>query len=112
MGFLATMARAEEEEAKTQQAPEFSYKFRRGGSFSVGPALLIPTSPLDKVFHNTLGYNVNFDIGVSPDISVIFGGGYYNQRGKENPDYYFVLAPVWGGIKSKNQFLPTVEVYW
>jgi hypothetical protein len=111
LGFLAFMARAEEAPAQAK-APEFSEKFRKGGSFSVEPALLIPMSPLDKVFYNTLGYNLDFDIGVSPDFSVVFGGGYFNQQGRQNPDYYLVMVPAWLGLKSKNQFLPMAEVYW
>jgi hypothetical protein len=108
-GLAPAMAFSAEAES---QATEFSYKFRRGGSFSMEPAFLLPMAPLEKVFHNTLGYNVNFDIGVSPDISVLFGGGYYNLQGRRNPDYYLVMTPVWAGVKSKNQVLPTVEVYW
>ena len=114
-GFLAFSGfiSAAEDQPQTQaQSPEFSYKFRRGGSFSLEPALLIPSAPLDRALNNTLGYNVNFDIGVSPDISVVFGAGYYNQKGKSNPDFYLALCPTWFGIKSKNQFLPTAEVYW
>lgn len=107
----APMLKAADEQAQSQ-APEFSYKFRRGGSFSLEPALWIQTAPLDKVLYNALGYNANFDIGVSPDFSVTFGGGYYNQRGRGNSDYYLVMAPVWAGVKSKNQFLPLVEVFW
>jgi len=109
--LMAPMAVAQEDQAQSQ-APEFSVKFRKGGSFSLEPALLIPSSPLDKVVSNTLGYNANFDIGVSPDISVVFGGGYYNQRGQKNQDYYLLMCPVWFGVKSKNQFLPAAEVYW
>ena len=84
----------------------------KGGSLSLEPAFLLPTSPLDKAFHGTLGYNLNFDVGFSPDISVVFGAGYFNLRGTENPDYYLMLVPAWMGIKSKNQFLPGAEIYW
>jgi hypothetical protein len=100
------------DESAQANTPEFSDKFRKGGSFSIEPALWLPMGSLDKVLSNTLGYNVNFDIGVSPDISVIFGGGYYDQKGQANPDYNLLVAPFWAGIKSKNQFLPMAEVYW
>lgn len=115
LGFPAVSAplMAADELPKAQApSPEFSYKFRRGGSFSLEPALLIPSAPLDKTLNNALGFNVNFDIGVSPDISVVFGGGYYNLKGVSNPDFFLVICPGYGGIKSKNQFLPTVEVWW
>jgi hypothetical protein len=92
--------------------PEFSLQFRRGGSLSLEPAFLIPTGALGKVLSNTLGYNANFDIGISPDFSMTFGGGYYNQQELANRDAYLMIAPVWAGFKSKNQFLPTAEVYW
>jgi hypothetical protein len=104
------------EPAATEQgkaaSPEFSEKFRRGGSLTVEPAFLLPSGALAKVLSNTLGYNLNFDIGISPDFSLTFGGGYYNQQTLGNKDAYVALCPAWAGFKSKNQFLPTAEVYW
>jgi hypothetical protein len=108
LGLAFGLKAAEE----TREAPEFDEKFRRGGSFSLEPAFLLPTNPLDKVLQNSVGYNINFDVAVSRNISVTFGGAYYNQRGSQNPDFYLLMAPVWGGLKSKNQFLPMAEVFW
>jgi hypothetical protein len=92
--------------------PEYSEKFRRGGSLSLEPAFLIPSGALSKVVSNTLGYNLNFDIGISQDFSMTFGGAYYNQQELANKDAYLMLCPAWAGFKSKNQFLPSAEVYW
>lgn len=110
---LAALAFADDSSSASAASPnsEFSYKFRKGGSFSLEPAILIPYAPLDTVLNNALGYNADFDIGVSPDISLVFGAGYYNLQGQQNPDYYLTMAPL-AGIKSKNQFLPMVELFW
>lgn len=84
----------------------------RGGSFSLVPAFLLPASPLDRTLHPALGYNLDFDIGFSQGWSVIFGAGYNDLIGRQNPDYHLMLAPAWFGFKSKEQFLPAAEVYW
>src|SRR5688572_29365373 len=95
------LAAQDQEEASSRQVDADELRNRMGGSFSLHPAFFLPAAPLDKVFHSTLGYNLDFDIGFSPDWSVIFGAGYADFRDRRNPDHYLLLAPAWFGIKSK-----------
>ena len=84
----------------------------RGGSFCVVPAVLMPAGRLDAAFYAAPQVNLDFDVGISPHWSVIFGAGFSDHESKANPDTRLVLAPTWFGFKSKAQILPTVELYW
>ncbi len=92
-------------------APAESGDGQRGGSFTLEPAFLIPAGALAKVVQGGAGANVNFDIGLSPRWSMIFGGAFYDLRGSLNPDLHLVLAPAWVGLRHKAQFQRWVEAY-
>lgn len=83
----------------------------RGGSFTLEPALLMPAGALAKIVDPGMGANVNFDIGFTPRWSMIFGGAFYDLRGKANPDLHLVFAPAWMGLRHKAQFQKWVEVF-
>ncbi len=106
------LAAQDQEETSSRQEDADQLRNRKGGSFTLQPAFFLPARPLSSAFENTLGYNLDFDIGFSPDWSVIFGAGYADFKGTGNPDYHLLLAPAWFGLKSKNQFLPAAEVSW
>jgi hypothetical protein len=84
----------------------------RGGAFCVVPGVLLPAGALEKAFYAAPIYNLDFDIGVSPDWSVIFGTAYADLPSKLNRDAHLLTVPAWFGFKSKAQFLPAVELFW
>lgn len=84
----------------------------RGGSFCVVPAVLMPAGRLDLAYHPAPQVNLDFDVGINPRWSVIFGAGFSDHESKLNPDARLVLAPTWFGFKSKAQILPAVELFW
>jgi hypothetical protein len=84
----------------------------RGGSLSAEPCFLIPSGGFGRAFHPTLGYNLDFDIGLSRRFSLEFGGGWYETKHLQNPDLRLMLTPGWLGLKVKEQWLPDVEFYW
>jgi hypothetical protein len=83
-----------------------------GGSLCFTPSYLLPAGALEKALPQAFGYNLDFDIGTSPNLSVIFGGGYYDMAVRTNRDLHLLLAPGWFGLKFKYHFLPVVEFYW
>jgi hypothetical protein len=84
----------------------------RGGSFSVEPAVLIPAGTLAQSFYAAPKINLDFDIGISPAWSLIFGAAYSEHANKLQDDVHLVLAPAWFGIKSKAQLRQDIELFW
>jgi hypothetical protein len=84
----------------------------RGGSLSVEPAVLIPVGSLEKTFGASPGIDLNFDVGISPRLSVVFGGGAFDLVSKTNPDLRFRLLPAWLGVRFKYRLAPIIETYW
>jgi hypothetical protein len=85
---------------------------QRGGSFCVVPSLLLPAGSLAAAFNPGVEWNLDFDVGLSPAKSVIFGVGYSDLESSFNREGRLVLVPAWFGFKSKAQFDPSVELYW
>jgi hypothetical protein len=67
---------------------------------------------LATAFNPGVEWNLDFDVGLSPAWSVIFGAGYSDLESRFNPEGRLVLVPAWFGFKSKSQFMPAVELYW
>lgn len=84
----------------------------RGGSFSIVPAVLMPAGRLAQNFYAAPQLDLDFDIGVNPHWSVIFGAAYADLASKIDQDSRLLLAPAWFGFKSKAQIGPSVEVFW
>ncbi len=84
----------------------------RGGSFTLSPAVLMPMGRLGTAFHAGPQANLDFDIGISPRWSVIFGASYASLESKLNRESSLMIAPAWFGFKSKAQIGPSVEVFW
>jgi hypothetical protein len=84
----------------------------RGGSFTLSPAVLMPAGRLATKIYAGPQANLDFDIGVNPRYSVIFGASYAELEEKLTPDARLVIAPAWFGFKSKAQIGPSVEVFW
>jgi hypothetical protein len=83
----------------------------RGGSFCLTPSLLLPSGVLASQFQAGGDWNLDFDVGISPAWSVIFGAGYADLKDQSNHDAGLLLVPAWFGFKSKVQLKP-VELYW
>ena len=83
----------------------------RGGSFCLTPSLFLPTGVLAQQFNPGGLENLDFDVGISPAWSVIFGAGYADLDNQFNSDAHLLLVPAWFGFKSKAQLKP-VELYW
>jgi hypothetical protein len=83
----------------------------RGGSFCLTPSLILPVGSLAQQFNAGGLWNLDFDVGISPAWSVIFGAGYSDLQDQSNPDARLLLVPAWFGMKSKAQLKP-VELYW
>ena len=109
LGLWHAQARADAAEA---QDPSAVAKLDRGGSFCITPGLLFPTGALAEAFNPAGDWNLDFDIGVSPAWSVIFGAGYADLEDKTNQEARLLIVPAWFGFKSKAQFVPSVELYW
>jgi hypothetical protein len=58
----------------------------RGGSFSLVPAVLMPAGRLASAVHPAPQMNLDFDVGISPRWSVIFGAAYSDHEQRANPD--------------------------
>lgn len=84
----------------------------RGGSLSIVPAVLMPAGALSHSFYAAPQINLDFDVGVTPAWSFVFGVGYAELASKLQTDANLVLAPAWFGIKSKHQLRQDVELYW
>ena len=84
----------------------------RGGSFSLNPGLLLPAGDLASQISPGGIWNLDFDVGVSPAWSVLFGAGYSDLANKFNPEARLMLVPIWFGFKSKAQLEQAVELYW
>lgn len=84
----------------------------RGGSFGVAPAVFLPAGNLASYFHPGPAWDLDFDVGINPNWSVIFGATYVDLENRINRDNRLVLVPGWFGFKSKAQFAEYVEVYW
>ena len=78
----------------------------------MAPALFLPAGSLANYFHPGLAWDLNFDVGVNPKWSVIFGATYTDLEARSNREARLVLVPAWFGFKSKAQFADAVEVYW
>ena len=85
---------------------------QRGGSLSVVPAVLMPMGPLGKHYGGAPQGNLDFDLGITPGWSMIFGAGYSTHQNLVQKDNYLTLAPAWFGFKSKAQFRQDVEIFW
>jgi hypothetical protein len=85
---------------------------QRGGSLSVEPSLLMPMGPLGQNYGAAAQANLDFDLGISPDWSMVFGAGYTTLPNLVQKDNYLTLAPAWIGLKSKAQFRQDVEIFW
>jgi hypothetical protein len=84
----------------------------RGGSLSLEPGVLMPIGTLAQSFYAAPQEALDFDVGINPRWSVIFGLGFSDHESVASPDAKLVLAPVWMGFKSKAQFSDAVEVFW
>jgi hypothetical protein len=84
----------------------------RGGAFSLEPAVLMPAGVLARSFYAAPQANLDFDIGINPAWSLVFGAGYSEHASVLQQDAALVLAPVWGGFKSKAHFRQDVELFW
>lgn len=84
----------------------------RGGSFSLVPGVLMPVGRLAETFHAAPQMNLDFDIGISPRWSVLFGASYADLESKLTNRSRLIIAPAWFGFKSKAQIGPSVEVFW
>ena len=84
----------------------------RGGSLSLEPGVLIPVGSLAQSFYAAPQAAMDFDVGINPRWSVIFGAAYSDHTSVENPYAHLTLAPAWMGFKSKAQFESEVEVFW
>ncbi len=108
----AQKAVLEADAAVTQADSKAESKSKIGGSLSFEPAFIMAAGPLQSRLATTLGYNLAFDVGVTTDWSVIFGGGYNDMAGTGNSNFRFMLVPAYFGLKSKNQFQNMAEIYW
>jgi hypothetical protein len=84
----------------------------RGGSFTLMPAALLPTGRLAQTHYPGPQANLDFDIGINPSWSVLFGAGYAELEHKLTPEARLLLAPAWFGFKHKAQLGPSVEIFW
>ncbi len=94
-------------QAQPKAAPDLA-----GGSFCLEPALLVPVGDLQKSLQPAFGPNLDFDLGLSPRVSFIFGLSYYEMLDPQNPDFRFRMVPGWVGLKFKDHWPPSVEFYW
>jgi hypothetical protein len=85
---------------------------QRGGSLSVEPSLLMPMGPLGQDYGAAAQADLDFDLGINPGWSMIFGAGYTTLPNLVQKDNYLTLAPAWIGLKSKAQFRQDVEIFW
>lgn len=109
---FGAFAHAEGEQTAADPSAVASGDPNRGGSFCISPALFMPASTLGTAFYPGGIWNLDFDIGVNPSKSVIFGVGYSDLGSRSNSDAHLVMVPAWFGFKSKNQFVPSVETFW
>lgn len=72
----------------------------------------MPTGRLATTFHAAPQMNLDFDIGISPRWSVLFGAAYADLESKLTKQSRLMIAPAWFGFKSKAQIGPSVEVFW
>ncbi|HXB96595.1 MAG TPA: hypothetical protein VNZ54_00990, partial [bacterium] len=84
---------------------------QRGGSLSVEPSLLMPMGPLGQNYGAAAQANLDFDLGITPGWSMVFGAGYGTLPSLVQKDNYLTLAPAWIGLKSKAQFRQDVEIF-
>jgi hypothetical protein len=84
----------------------------RGGAFSLEPSVMMPAGALSKVFYAAPQADVDFDIGIDPSWSLVFGAAYSEHASLLQSDAFLVLAPAWFGFKSKAHFRQDVELFW
>lgn len=84
----------------------------RGGSFSLVPSVLMPAGALSRTYEAAPQADLDFDIGIDPAWSLVFGVAYSEHASQLSPDAFLVLAPAWFGFKSKAQLRQDVELFW
>lgn len=78
----------------------------------MAPAVLLPAGALGRTIDPAPQANLDFDIGINPAWSVIFGAGYSDHSNRLQQDARLLLAPAWMGFKSKHQFGQDTELFW